>query len=331
MKQKKNKSYKESQEGKVSNLIKKLESNLKVNEKINSMIMRLDKLKQQLSVQPQSQQNLKETIAQYEVAICNYEEERRVQNLTLEERNKILENISELIHQIEPLPAYNLNEKRIHKDLKNLNRIEENFLILRTKSQDEQFIVESSRIICLVVEKKNKIIMKIDRTDDENQNMTYKMQQLKINDKDKQVETPTMLPEENQDYGLIKEEQNQRNSQQSLQNIGEIKQESEKNLNQFETPTIGRDSEQSDTKMSNENLESQQNNEEQRNDNKLNQEKEQVCENEKCQICFAQRRKYVAIPCGHYIYCQNCKKLVEQKMKCLLCRQNVCQMFEVYA
>ncbi|CAD8110630.1 unnamed protein product [Paramecium primaurelia] len=329
MKQKKHKAYKESQEGKVSDLIKKLESNLKVNEKINSMIMKLDKLKQQLTTQPQQQQNLKETIAQYEVAICNYEEERRKQNLTSEERQRILDNIRAVINSIEPLPAHNQNEKQIHKDLKNLNRIEENFLILRTKSSDEQFIIDSSKIICQVVEKKNKIIMMIDKTEDDNQGVSIKMQQLKIQNDDQQAETPTMLPDEIQNYGLIKDEQFQRKSKQSLQFIGEIQQQSEKNLNQFETPTAGKDSELSDIKLTDKNIESKQSFEEYTNDNQLNQE--QICEGEKCQICFAKKRRYVAIPCGHYIYCEICKQLVEQKMKCLLCRQNVCQMFEVYA
>ncbi|CAK62867.1 unnamed protein product (macronuclear) [Paramecium tetraurelia] len=329
MKQKKHKAYRESQEGKVSDLIKKLESNLKVNEKINSMILKLDKLKQQLTTQPQPQQNLKETIAQYEIAICNYEEERRIQNLTQEERQRILDNIRVVINSIEPLPAHNQNEKQIHKDLKNLNRIEEHFLILRTKSTDESFIVESSKIICQVVEKKNKIIMMIDKTEEDNQGVTNKLQQLKIQHDDSQAETPTMLPDEMQNFGLIKDEQSQRKSKQSLQFIGEIQQQSEKNLNQFETPTAGGDSELSDVKLTDNSIEGKQTAEQSTNENQFKQE--YICEGEKCQICFAKKRRYVAIPCGHYIYCEVCKLLVEQKMKCLLCRQTVCQMFEVYA
>ena len=39
--------------------------------------------------------------------------------------------------------------------------------------------------------------MKIDKTDDENQHITNKMQQMKIQNHDIQAETPTMLPEEN--------------------------------------------------------------------------------------------------------------------------------------
>ncbi|CAD8147480.1 unnamed protein product [Paramecium octaurelia] len=51
-------------------------------------------------------------------------------------------------------------------------------------------------------------------------------------------------------------------------------------------------------------------------------------DDKKCQICFEKDREYVAIPCGHYIYCEDCKGLI--KSDCLLCRNPITSVLKIY-
>ncbi|CAD8202269.1 unnamed protein product [Paramecium octaurelia] len=280
------------QKEKVRNLIEKLENHLRLDEKINNLKIQLEKMRLQITTST-DKNSIREKISQLEVAMFNYEEEKKISNYTEEEKNKLLDNIRNIIQQIRPLPFSCENKKQIHKNLKNLNRFEEHFLILRVKSSDEEFVIQASKILSLVCDKKNEIKSVINQSKDN------------INNGESQ-------------QGNL------------LENWAEIKiVEENQKVHQQETPTQGGNViEQIDldgqNKLSNENMIKQELIEK-------GQESEQICESEKCLICFAKKRKFVAIPCGHFIYCQVCKELVMQKLKCLLCRQNVLQMFEIFA
>ncbi|CAD8187297.1 unnamed protein product [Paramecium octaurelia] len=47
-----------------------------------------------------------------------------------------------------------------------------------------------------------------------------------------------------------------------------------------------------------------------------------------CQICFEFPKQYVATPCGHFVYCQNCKDLAVKE--CLICREPVQMLIKVF-
>ncbi|CAK93570.1 unnamed protein product (macronuclear) [Paramecium tetraurelia] len=47
-----------------------------------------------------------------------------------------------------------------------------------------------------------------------------------------------------------------------------------------------------------------------------------------CQICFEFPKQYVATPCGHFVYCQNCKDLAVKE--CLICREPVQLLIKVF-
>ncbi|CAK93765.1 unnamed protein product (macronuclear) [Paramecium tetraurelia] len=47
-----------------------------------------------------------------------------------------------------------------------------------------------------------------------------------------------------------------------------------------------------------------------------------------CQICFEFPKQYVASPCGHFIYCHNCKELALKQ--CLICREPVQLLIKVF-
>ncbi|CAK70231.1 unnamed protein product (macronuclear) [Paramecium tetraurelia] len=280
------------QKKKVRNLIETLENHLRLDEKITNLKIQLEKMRLQITTST-DKNSIKEKISQLEVAMFNYEEEKKISNYTDEERSKLLDNIRNIILQIRPLPFSCDNKRQIHKNLKNLNRFEEHFLILRVKSNNEKFVIEASKILSLVCDKKREIKKVIDQSKENSNN------------------------DESQ-YGNI------------LENQAEIKivDENQK-VHQQETPTLGGNiieqiNLDSQNKLLDENMIKQEPIE-------IGQENEQICESEKCQICFAKKRKFVAIPCGHFIYCQVCKELVMQKLKCLLCRQNVLQMFEIFA
>ncbi|CAD8104117.1 unnamed protein product [Paramecium primaurelia] len=279
------------QKRKVRDIIEKLENHLRLDEKISNLKIQLEKMRLQITTSI-DKNSIKEKISQLEAAIFNYEEEKKISNYTDEEKNKLLDSIRNIIQQIRPLPYSCENKRQIHKNLKNLNRFEEHFLILRVKSSNEEFVIEASKILSLVCDKKSEIKRVINQTKED----TNDDQQQQINLQIKYTDIERV-----EDYN---------------------------NQNQFqETPTLqGNILEQinldKQNKISNE-IQIKQ-------DEKV-QENEQICEQEKCQICFAQKRKFVAIPCGHFIYCQNCKELVLQRLKCLLCRQNVIQMFEIFA
>ncbi|CAD8072023.1 unnamed protein product [Paramecium sonneborni] len=53
-----------------------------------------------------------------------------------------------------------------------------------------------------------------------------------------------------------------------------------------------------------------------------------INDDKKCQICFEKDKEYVAIPCGHYIYCENCKDLI--KKDCLICRNPITSVLKIY-
>lgn len=62
------------------------------------------------------------------------------------------------------------NKRQIHKNLKNLNRFEEHFLILRVKSNNEKFVIEASKILSLVCDKKREIKKVIDQSKENSNN-----------------------------------------------------------------------------------------------------------------------------------------------------------------
>ncbi|CAD8065086.1 unnamed protein product [Paramecium sonneborni] len=53
-----------------------------------------------------------------------------------------------------------------------------------------------------------------------------------------------------------------------------------------------------------------------------------INDDKKCQICFEKDKEYVAIPCGHYIYCKECKELI--KKDCLICRNPITSVMKIY-
>ncbi|CAD8122654.1 unnamed protein product [Paramecium sonneborni] len=274
------------QKKKIRNLIENLENHLRLDEKIINLKQQLDKLSLQITTSS-DQDSVKEKMKQLEVAIFNYEEEKKIWNYNDEEKKKLLDSFKNIIQQIKPLELSYENQRQIHKDLKNLNRFEEHFLILRVKSNDEEFIMQASKILSMVCDKKNEIKSGINQSKEK----------------------------------IHQEDQQNRIQQQGKDELKIVKQD-EKIMMQ-ETPTQeGITEEQLISQQQSKNLITKQ---------EQNQQSDQLCETEKCQICFANKRKFVAIPCGHYIYCQSCKELVLQKLKCLLCRQNVLKMFEIFS
>ncbi|KAM3127647.1 hypothetical protein pb186bvf_020244 [Paramecium bursaria] len=65
-----------------------------------------------------------------------------------------------------------------------------------------------------------------------------------------------------------------------------------------------------------------------KNESKLNSQSDD--DSSTCSMCLDQKREYIAIPCGHFIYCGTCTELLKQKLECILCRKAITQFMKVY-
>ncbi|KAM3142300.1 hypothetical protein pb186bvf_005709 [Paramecium bursaria] len=286
-KQLKIKAYRESNEGKVSNLLKKLRESISIEDKMIKLKEKIYKQKQALTTMKDEQKRAEIEIylKQLEQAFDNYSLEMNQKSYQTNDIYKYLEQISIIVQKIKPLEPLRDNEKQIHKNLKNLNRFEEHLLMIKCGISTQSFIAEIQRIITVVSQKRH--------------------QQIQLINSDQICKIEQQEPEEDLSIKM------------PINNL--IDKIEQLNLDQ-ETPTAG------------ENLDQiLENDIEPAIEKKVEkQEDHDIPECEKCSICLAKRKQYIAIPCGHFIYCKDCHMIVKSQMLCLLCRQTVWQLTKVF-